>query len=467
MAYTNFIAAIDLGTSHMVGMVGTKGVSGALSIIAYEVEYSENCIRRGCVLNIKETASKIRRLVLKLENKLDGAKIAKVYIGVGGQSLHSITYPVSKMLGNSEVTEALLRDLDRECRRYQPELEDVLDVVSPVYYLDNRLEKTPEGMIASRIEAHYQLIVGRPSLRHTVTTNMKEPLRLDIAGIIVAPLALADLILTDREKERGCALIDFGAGVTTVTMFKNGSLVGLSVIPLGSHLITRDLMSLNISEKEAERIKRTYGSARWEKENGTQAVSVSLAEGWQSGEVRLAEINEIVEARSREIIENVYARIVDAGMDKEPGFGIVIAGNGSALKNLREAISERFKMEVNYASVRKDRIESGEMIANNPECTMAVALLLKGSENCALHVAPEPEVRKPEPEKVAPVESKEQPLDVQQEAHDVTDEPPRRNFTEGRNANKRGGGLFGGLKDLGKKLEGFGGELFKDEDYNR
>ena len=63
MAYTDFIAAIDLGTSHMVGMVGTKNATGALSIIAYEVENSGTCIRRGCVYNVKETASKIKRLI--------------------------------------------------------------------------------------------------------------------------------------------------------------------------------------------------------------------------------------------------------------------------------------------------------------------------------------------------------------------------------------------------------------------
>lgn len=74
MAYTDFIAAIDLGTSHMVGMVGTKNATGALSIIAYEVENSGTCIRRGCVYNVKETASKIKRLILKLENKLGGPR---------------------------------------------------------------------------------------------------------------------------------------------------------------------------------------------------------------------------------------------------------------------------------------------------------------------------------------------------------------------------------------------------------
>ena len=70
MAYTDFIAAIDLGTSHMVGMVGTKNATGALSIIAYEVENSGTCIRRGCVYNIKDAAGKIVRLIRKLGKQI-------------------------------------------------------------------------------------------------------------------------------------------------------------------------------------------------------------------------------------------------------------------------------------------------------------------------------------------------------------------------------------------------------------
>ena len=239
------------------------------------------------------------------------------------------------------------------------------------------------------------------------------------SDFIVAPLALADLILTEQEKSKGCALVDFGAGVTSVTMYKDGSLAGLYVIPLGSHLITRDLMSLGMPEKEAERVKRTYGNAIWEKDNEQQMVSVDLADGQHSSEIKLSDINMVVEARSREIIENIYARLKDAEVEKEPGYSIVIAGNGAALKNMREALSERFKMDVRYASVRKDLIADGEMIANNPEYTTVAALLLKGTENCALYVAPEPE----KPKVVEPkIEPKVEPVIVAVE--EKPKEPP-------------------------------------------
>ena len=131
MAYTDFIAAIDLGSSHMVGMVGAKGPAGTLSIIAYEVENSDTCIRRGCVYNIKDAAGKIVRLIRKLENKLGGSRIGKIYVGVGGQSLRSINHAVSKVLGSGTVTEEVLKELDQECRQYRPDMLDVLDIAAP------------------------------------------------------------------------------------------------------------------------------------------------------------------------------------------------------------------------------------------------------------------------------------------------------------------------------------------------
>ena len=300
---------------------------------------------------------------------------------------------------------------------------------------------------------------------------MAEQIKLDVAGVVVAPLALADLILTEQEKLKGCALIDFGAGVTSVTVYKDGSLAGLYVIPLGSHLITRDLMSLGMPEKEAERVKRTYGNAIWEKDNEQQMVTVDLADGQHSSEIKLSDINMVVEVRSREIIENIYARMEDAGVAKDPGYSIVIAGNGAALKNMREALSERFKMDVRYASVRKDLIADGEMIANNPEYTTAAALLLKGTENCALYIAPEPE----RPKVVEPkIEPKEEPVIA--EIEEKQEEPPVEKqsaaTTKNRNSgtkkeeekkNRKGGGIGDLFKNAVDKVGEGIDKALKDE----
>lgn len=441
MAYTDFIAAIDLGTSHMVGMVGTKNAAGVLSIIAYEIENSATCIRRGCVYNVEETANKIKRLILKLENKLHGSKIGKVYVGVGGQSLRSVEHTVLKVLGpEGVVTEEVIQSLYQECCNFRPDMLDVLAAVSPTYFLDGKPEPSPVGIPCNRIEARYKLIVGRPSLKRYIINSISERAKVEIAGIIVSPLALADVVLTDDEKDLGCALIGFGAGVTTLTVYKGGKLANLSVIPFGGNLITRDITNLHVVESEAERIKLTYGNATADKDNEL-AIQVSSADGLGLREIKLAELNNVIEARLKEILENVYARLEATGLMNSLGAGIVITGGGAALKGLPETIKERLKMEVRYSSVRKGIVEGGEMVAGNPQYAVAVGLLLQGTKNCALYIPPKPE---PEPE---PVVVEEPPVA----------EPPRRE-PKREKEKKKGPGLFGRLADT------FGKTLFDDDE---
>ena len=388
MAYTDFIAAIDLGTSRIVGMVGKKNEYGVLSIIAYEVETSASCIRRGCVYNVEETANKIKRLILKLENKLNGTKIAKVYVGIGGQSLRSVDHTVPKILGtDGVVTDEIIKSLHAECLSYHPDMQDVLAAVSPVYYLDDKPEANPVGIPCTRIEARYKLIVGRPSLKRHVINSISERAQIKIAGIIVSPLALGDAVLSDDERDLGSALIGFGAGVTTLTVYKGGNLVHLSVIPMGSNLITRDITTLHLLESEAERVKQTYGSAMMDQEND-QSIQVSLADGLGMREIKLSDLNNVIEARMGEILENVYARLESIGLEGNLGAGIVITGGGAALKSLPEVIRKRMKMEVRYSATRRGIVASGDLEAGNPSYAVAVGLLMHGTENCAGYVPP-------------------------------------------------------------------------------
>ena len=209
MAYTDFIAAIDLGTSHMVGMVGTKDATGALSIIAYEVENTSTGIRRGYVYNVKDAATNIKRLILKLENKLDGAKISKVYVGIGGQSIRSLDHVVYRVLGaEGVVTEEIIDDLYKECKAFRPDMLAVLDVVAPSYTVDGKPESNPVGVLCNRIEARYKLIVGRPALRLNVVNSVEQVAKVGIAGIQIAPLALGEVLLSESDKDLGCALIN-------------------------------------------------------------------------------------------------------------------------------------------------------------------------------------------------------------------------------------------------------------------
>ena len=375
---TDYIVAIDLGTSHITGIVGEKKPDGKFSVVACETEDPASCIRRGIIYNRDNTEACVRRLINKLESYLKGDYIDKIYIGVNGQSLHTIDHVESKDIAEGEaVTNEDIEALKKQCEGYKPDLQDVLDIVPAIYYMDGRKDSSPVGVPCRKFEAHYKLVVGRSSIRRDIANSIK-----NLAGTIVSPLALADAMLSREEKELGCALVDFGAGVTTVTVYKNGNLIHMSVIPLGGNLITRDITSLHLTEAEAENIKKKYGSAILQKEDEEAVVNVDM--DGSNREIGIKDLNAIVEGRAKEIVENVYARINEAVDIKSLGSGIVLAGCTSELKNLPELVKEKCKTTVRHSTIRRDLLRDSDEILGNPLYMTAISLMLKGTEQCVM-----------------------------------------------------------------------------------
>lgn len=378
---TDYIVAIDLGTSHITGIVGERNADGTFSIVACEAVDPASCIRRGIIYNRDNTAVHISNLLKKLESHLSGSFIDKVYIGVGGQSLHTIEHVEAKNIAEgAAITNEDIDALKKQCEEYSPDLQDVLDIVPAVFYVDGRRDTKPAGVPCKRFEAHYKLVVGRSSIRRDIVKSVSELAGKELAGIIVSPLALADAMLSQEEKELGCALVDFGAGVTSVSVYKNGDLQNMSVIPLGGNLITRDIASLQLTEAEAEKLKREPGSAVLQKEDEEGVVHVDM-EGTDR-EIAIKDLNAVIEGRAKEIVENLYARISEVTELKSLGSGIVLAGGAAELRNLPELVKEKCKVKVRHSAIRSGLVRGADNMLGNPLHMTAISLMLKGTEQC-------------------------------------------------------------------------------------
>jgi cell division protein FtsA len=381
MKQSEFIAALDLGTSKITAMVGRKNEQNEISVIAVEKEDSETCIRRACVYNVEKTADKITKLLKKLNAKLP-SEIERIYVGIGGQSLRSEVHTVKRSVPTGIVTDQLIQSLFSECKKYKPEFVEVLDIVEPEYYLDGRPEMNPIGVQCSKIEAKFKLVLGRPSLKRTLQKSIKEKANIEIAGYIVAPIATAMATLTHTEKELGCALIELGAGITYLSIYKNKSLKFLISIPLGGNVITKDICNLNVLENEAEELKIHYGSALIDLDN-EKAQPAQLADGsHRIREIELSKLNNIIEARMDEILANISHQIELSGFGDALGAGIIITGGGAALNNLSESVKSKLGYEVRIASVKKSLVNSAE-IGGDYGNVQAVGLLAMGKNNCA------------------------------------------------------------------------------------
>ena len=260
MVSKEFIVAIELGSSKMTGIAGKKNLDGSIQVLACVKENSSTFIRKGVVYNIDKTAQCLTSIINKLEKQLK-TTITQVYVGVGGQSIRSIRNVIAKDLtGESQVTQDMVIELMDSNRNVNYPDQEILDAAVQEYKVDSQYQLDPVGIQCMRIEGNFLNILQRKTFYKNLNKCF-ETAGINVAEMYLAPLALADSVLTETEKRSGCALIDMGADTTTVSVYSKNILRHLAVIPLGSNNITKDIASLQMEESDAEKMKLKYGSA--------------------------------------------------------------------------------------------------------------------------------------------------------------------------------------------------------------
>ncbi len=378
---SGFIAAIDLGTSSIKGVVGRKNENNVISILASGSIPSKNSIRRGMVYNIEEAGASVRKLIAMLENSM-GRKIGKVYVSLGGQSLRTLEFREAIELSpGGVVSDDAVQQLRASAEKYSPELSRAYTVADVEYYIDNKPERNPVGVTGSRLEASFKLIAGRPNLMGNVEKSITGRAELPLADYIVGAMAAAAVALNDEEKELGCAFVDFGAGTTTLSLYKGGILRGMAVIPFGGKNITRDICALNFTENDAEQLKIKFGKALESQESSFFASPFS-----SKPDVDLTQLNRVIGMRLDEITANLQEQIRLSGYEESLGAGVIITGGASRLKNMDAYLTRELKMPVRVATAKKAFINNSPDLVNDPAFTRVLGMLLMGEENCELQV---------------------------------------------------------------------------------
>ena len=381
--YKEIIATLDIGSSKITIAGGKKDSNGMVSIAAIEKESTNSSVRRGRIYNVSDISNKIQLLSDRLNEKLND-KIAKIYVGVNGQSLRTETYFVSRQIGGAVVDEQLLASLREQCEAYQPdEISEVLDVVSLEYFLDGKPEKNPIGVSCDKIEVRYQLILGNHSIKLNLINCVTKNSEIEIAGYFIGPIATATAVLSDSEKNLGCALIEFGADITYLSVYKAGLLKYLISIPLGGNAITKDICDLKILEEEAENLKITYGTALVELEDENNPVKNIKLQNSSIKEIDAEQLNDVIEARTDEIIANIKNLLEINNLSDCLENGIIITGGMAALKNLDKSIEKKLNKKVRVAHVKRELLDEdsltfGKIFGN--EAT--IGLLSLGTKNC-------------------------------------------------------------------------------------
>ena len=225
-----FIVAIELGSSKITGIAGKKNLDGSISVNAVVKEDASQCIRKGIVYNIDKTGQCLTNIILKLKKQIKH-DITHVYVGVGGQSIRSVKNVIVKELPNDTIiTSEMINELmDANRNMTYPDAE-ILDAATQEYKVNNQLQVDPVGIPANHLEGNFLNILWRKSFYDNLN-NCFEKAGIAIAEMYLAPLALADSVLTDSEKRAGCVLVDLGADTTTISVYYKNILRHLAVLP--------------------------------------------------------------------------------------------------------------------------------------------------------------------------------------------------------------------------------------------
>ena len=335
MEKNQYIVALEIGSSKIVGAIAEKTSAGYLSVRHLQEERHLSSVRYGIVQNVENIKSSVNRILKNLEGMIDG-RVTQVYLGVSGRSLHSIVSEVNRSVGSTEsITRELIDRIIKEATSNPIRNYDTVDIVPRAYYVDKVETPNPVGQFGSSIKIKVNLIVAKPSLK--LNLNRLMTFGIPAKDYIVTPLAVAEQILSDSDRELGCMLVDMGAETTTVAIFKNKALIYLNTLPLGGRNMTRDVMiGLNVMEETAENVKKNIN-------NPLDPVNASnvVIEG-----VNAREAANYISARTGEIIANINQQLADAGVSSDEIKSLVLIGGCAHLNGLKQKLEDTLKIRV-------------------------------------------------------------------------------------------------------------------------
>jgi len=428
----NLIAAIDIGTTKIVAIVGRKTEEGKLALLGMEQVPSIG-VKRGVVLNIDETVSSIKLAISRIEEKLN-VKLTDVYVGIAGQHIKSLRNRGYRFIETGlEITKDDVDHLFDDNFKIPVEAgEKIMHVIPQDYIVDNEMGvKNPVGMSGRRLEGNFHIVLGRIASVKNIEKCIRR-VSLQLNDFILEPLASAQSVLTEEEKEAGVVLVDIGGGTTDVAIFYDGIIRHTAVIPFGGNVVTSDIKEgCSVLYKQAESLKVQFGSAMGDGAREDMVVTIPGISGWEPKEISFKSLAYIIQARMEEIIDYVTYQIEASGCYDKVGSGIVLTGGGALLKNLPQLIKFRTGLDVRIGIPNNGLAGDLPPEAHMPNFSTSIGLVLSAMERPKRAIV--------EPELFGEVE----PQWSDSERRSST----KREKTKKEKSNYKTGNLFSGIKN--------------------
>ncbi|MCL6598347.1 cell division protein FtsA [Alicyclobacillus macrosporangiidus] len=350
MAKGEYIVSLDIGTSKVRAIIGEPAGNG-INVIGVGSAAAQG-IRHGAIVDIELTVQSIREAVEHAE-RMVGIHIASAYVGISGNhiQLENSHGVVAVSSPDREIGE---EDIDRVLQQARvvalPPEREIIDVVAKEYVVDGlRGIVDPRGMLGVRLEVDAYLITGSRTAIHNVVRCV-EKAGIEIANLVLLPLAASSVALSPDEKKLGVALVDVGAGATSVSVFQNSVLLGTSIIPIGGDYVTNDIaIGLRTQTSVAEKVKLRHGCASLDQASENEKFKVPRIGNNQETEYTQYDLATIIEPRMQEIFSLVRKEVEKMGFVHELPSGYVLHGGVMSMQAAADVAADELRAPVRVA----------------------------------------------------------------------------------------------------------------------
>jgi cell division protein FtsA len=328
------ITAIDVGTTKICTIIGTLDSGGGVQVLGVGLVPSKG-LHKGMVVNVDEAKLSIADSIRRAE-QAGGVKVESAYVGVTGRHIHSTnSHGVVAIPRNDRLVRSddLRRVLDSAQSINIPDDRKILHAIPRHYNLDNQERvKNPVGMHGFRLDVETHIVTAAVASVQNLVKCIRS-IGVEIADLILEPLASGESVLTAEERELGIILADIGGGTTDIAVFKDGSIYHTSVIPVAGYQFTSDLsIGLGLPFDIAEAMKKKYGNVSPELITKNDDSTLNIENGHS---VSYKDLCGILKDRMEELLRLILLEMPDSNYNGLAPAGLVITGGGAKMSGLQ------------------------------------------------------------------------------------------------------------------------------------
>lgn len=371
------VVGLDIGTTKIACIIGEVGEHG-IDVIGIGTHPSTG-LRKGVVINIDATIDSIGKAVEEAE-LMAGCEVNRVYAGIAGGHVKGFNSRGIVAIKDKEVSrEDLARVVDAARAVAMPMDRQVIHVIPREYIIDDQEGiKEPLGMTGVRLESSVHMVTASVTSARNIV-KCANACGLDVADIVLEPLASSEAVLSEDEKELGIAVVDVGGGTTDIAIYSKGSLVHTAVLSIGGNHLTNDIaVGLRTPMAEAERIKQKYGCAMTGRVGAEETIEVPSVGGRPPRILSRQILSEIIEPRVEEIFAYVGRELKNSGFEDQLTSGVVITGGTTILESMPELAEEILGLPVRRGV--PGGVGGLVDVVRNPKFATGVGLVLHGAK---------------------------------------------------------------------------------------